>query len=57
VGGLLARAAMRLNITVAEADERLSVEDLLDERDATAYLHDVDHEPASEPAPSVGRGR
>ena len=57
VGGLLVRAAMRLGITVAEADERLSVEDLLDERDATAYLHDWDHEPASEPAPSVGRGR
>lgn len=48
--GLLLRAAQRLGITVAEADARLSVEDLLDERDLHAYLHDVDHEPEAAPA-------
>ena len=43
--GILFRAAQRLGITVAEADERLSVDDVLDEADLHAYLHDVDHEP------------
>lgn len=55
VGGLLARAATRLGITVAEADRTLGVEDLLDEADVTHYLNDVDHEPQAEPAPSPGR--
>ncbi len=49
VGGLLFRAATRLHITLAEADERLGVEDLLDERDGAAYLHDVDCEPQAAP--------
>lgn len=51
VGGILFRAAQRLGCTVAEADERLSVDDVLDEADLHAYLHDVDHEP--EQAPQV----
>lgn len=45
----MARAVQRLGITLAEADERLTVEDVLDEADLTAYLHDVDHEPETEP--------
>lgn len=48
----LARAATRLHITLAEADERLSIEDVLDEMDLTAYLHDVDVEPDPPPAPT-----
>jgi hypothetical protein len=41
----IARVAQRLRITLADADERLSVEDVLDEVDLAAYLFDVDHEP------------
>lgn len=47
----IARAAQRLRITLAEVDERLSVEDVLDEVDLAAYLFDVDHEPR--PAPTA----
>jgi len=53
VGGALARAASRLGVTLAEADERLSVEDVFDEMDVAGYLHDVDHEPADALASSV----
>lgn len=53
VGGALARAASRLGVTLAEADRRLSVEDVFDEMDVAGYLHDVDHEPADAPAPSA----
>ncbi len=49
IGGALVRAAVRLGVTVAEADRVLSVEDIFDEMDGAAYLHDVDHEPAPEP--------
>lgn len=42
----LARAATRLSLTLAEVDARLSVEDVLDEADLAAYLHDVDVPPA-----------
>jgi hypothetical protein len=42
----IARAAARLSLTLAEVDERLSVEDVLDEADLAAYLHDVDVPPA-----------
>lgn len=53
VAGLLFRAAQRLGITVGDAAERLSVEDLLDEADLHAYLYDVDHEPRQPPAPDA----
>lgn len=56
VAGLLFRAAQRLGLTVGEAAERLSVEDLLDEADLHAYLHDVDHEPAAPPAAPAFKG-
>lgn len=46
----LARAAARLNITLAEVDERLSAEDVLDEADLAAYLHDVDVPPQDKPS-------
>lgn len=49
--GILFRTAQRLGMTVREVDETLTVEDLLDEQDLHAYLHDVDHEP--EQAPQV----
>lgn len=52
VGGALARAATRLGVTLAEADRRLSVEDVFDEMDVAGYIHDVDHEPAAEAPPS-----
>lgn len=52
VGGALARASTRLRITLAEADARLSVEDVFDEMDVGLYIHDVDHEPQAEPVPS-----
>lgn len=45
----IARACSRLGLTVREVDERLSVEDCLDEMDLAAYLHDVDVEPQAEP--------
>lgn len=43
----IVRAAQRLGITLRELDERCSVEDVLDEADLAAYLHDVDCEPKS----------
>ncbi len=48
----LARAATRLGLTLREVDERLSVEDVLDEADLAAYLHDVDVAPQG---PSSGQ--
>lgn len=51
----IARAMQRLHLTAREVDERLSVEDCLDEADFAMYLHDVDHEP--EQAPSTSRRR
>ena len=55
--GLLFRAAQRLGMTVRDADETLTVEDLLDERDLHAYLHDVDHEPERAPQVTPARRR
>lgn len=55
--GLLFRAAQRLGMTVRDADETLTVEDLLDERDLHAYLHDVDHEPEQAPPQTPTRRR
>lgn len=40
----LARAAARLGRTLSEVDE-MSIEDVLDEADLAAYLHDVDVPP------------
>ena len=52
----IARACSALGITPAEADERLSVEDVLDMNDLAAYLHDVDAPPSPPPAmPMPGR--
>ena len=56
----IVRAAQRLGLTLREVDERLSIEDVLDEADLAAYLHDVDNEPrAPEPvnAPTAGAAR
>lgn len=47
--GILFRTAQRLGVTVREVDETLTVEDLIDEIDLHAYLHDVDHEPERAP--------
>lgn len=55
VGGALARLAHRLRCTLREADERCSVEDVLDEADVAGYLHDVDNPPADAPAPTRPR--
>lgn len=41
----IARVATRLGITLREVEDRLSIEDVLDEADLAAYLHDVDDEP------------
>ena len=49
----LARVCQRLNLTVREADERLTVEDVLDEMDLQAYLYDVDCEPPKPQAPTL----
>lgn len=50
----LARVAQRLGLTLAEVDERLGVEDVLDEVDLQAYLYDCDHDPEAAP---TKRGR
>lgn len=52
----MARLAARLSITMRELDERCTVEDVLDEIDFAAYLHDVDAEP-EQPKPAVPAGR
>lgn len=41
----IARVATRLGLTLREVDERLSVDDVLDEVALSAYLYDVDNEP------------
>lgn len=43
--GALARVAQRLGLSLADVDERMSVEDVLDEMDLQAYLYDVDVAP------------
>ena len=54
----LARACQRLGITLAEADERLGVEDVLDEDDLAHYLADVDDPPrVAAPTPPNNRSR
>lgn len=45
----IARAMQRLRLTAREVDERLTVDDCLDEADFAMYLHDVDHEPEQAP--------
>lgn len=47
----IARAMQRLRLTAREVDERLTVEDCLDEADYAAYINDVDHEPEQPPKP------
>lgn len=52
----LARVAQRLSLTLAEVDARLSVEDVLDDADLAAYLHDIDTPPETRaPTPNAGR--
>ncbi len=50
----IARACSALGITPAEADERLSLEDVLDMHDLSMYLHDVDAPPSPPPAVPTG---
>lgn len=45
----IARAMQRLRLTAREVDERLTVEDCLDEADYAAYINDVDREPEQPP--------
>lgn len=45
----IARAMQRLRLTAREVDERLTVEDCLDEADFAAYINDVDREPEQPP--------
>lgn len=49
----MARLAHRKGLTLAEVDERCSVEDVLDEIDMAAYLFDVDAEPEGPPTHST----
>lgn len=53
----IVRAAQRLGITLRELDERCSVEDVLDEADLAAYLHDVDNEPKAAAPVTTGSRR
>lgn len=48
----IARAMQRLNLTAREVDERLTMEDCLDEADFAAYVNDVDREPEQPPKPT-----
>lgn len=48
----IARAMQRLRLTAREVDERLTVEDCLDEADYAAYINDVDREPEQPPKPA-----
>ena len=53
--GTLARVAQRLNLSLAEVDARMSVDDVLDEIDLQAYIADVDNPPAGPPSAKNGR--
>jgi hypothetical protein len=59
--GALARVCQRLNLSLADVDATMTVEDVLDEVDLQAYLYDVDcpPQPAPKPSPSPlgGSGR
>lgn len=48
---VLARMAHRLGITLRELDETKSIEDVLDEMDLVAYIHDLDNPPQPPPKP------
>lgn len=48
----IARAMQRLRLTAREVDERLTVEDCLDEADYASYINDVDREPEQPPKPT-----
>jgi len=48
---ILARIAHRLGITLRELDRTLSIEDVLDEMDLAAYIHDLDNPPQPPPKP------
>lgn len=48
--GALARVAQRAGITLAELDDRMTVEEVLDDLDLQAYLFDVDNAPQERPA-------
>ncbi len=48
--GALARVAQRLNLSLADVDDRMTVDEVLDELDLQAYLADVDNAPAGPPS-------
>jgi len=47
--GALARVAQRLGVTLADIDDRMTVDEVLDEFDLQAYLFDVDNAPQDKP--------
>ncbi len=55
--GALSRVAERLHFSLADIDDRMTVDAVLDELDLQAYLVDVDREPQGPPtmAPRPGR--
>jgi hypothetical protein len=50
--------ATRRGLTLREIDERLTIEDVLDEHDLSLYVYDLDQEPADKPTepPNGGAG-
>lgn len=53
--GALARVAQRLNLSLADIDARMTMDEVLDELDLQAYLADVDNAPAGPPSALGGR--
>lgn len=47
--------AQRLNMSLADIDARLTIDEVLDELDLQAYLADVDNPPAGPPSARGGR--
>jgi len=52
--GALARVAQRLNLSLADIDARMTVDEVLDELDLQAYLYDVDAAPQPPPKAKPG---
>lgn len=52
--GALARVAQRLNISLADIDARMTVDEVLDELDLQAYIYDVDAAPQPPPKKPPG---
>lgn len=51
----LARVCQRLDLSPADLDRRMSVDEALDELDLQHYLHDCDNEPREAPKPPTSR--